>query len=476
MFKYLESIISSFRKCFSNYRAYSWFVVLVVGFMFRDDTLGVTSVIRALFLAPGCYEPMLHFFYSKAWNLDSLREAWFSIVASSGLIQQVGGKYVLAGDGVKTSKEAYHMPGVKKLFQESEDSSKGEYIFGHMFGAVGAIIAKGTDAFCVPLRMSIQEGLRAAASWEGSTIPAESHVQQMVRNGFQVADRIGSCILVLDRLFLTTQAIRMQGELNSVRNGCSLEIVTKAKHGCTAYTKPPARQKGKRGAPRKKGDPVHLWDLFADTSAFSTATATVYGEAKQVKYLCKDLLWGQKLYRELRFILVSYDNTRSVLVSTDLKLTPVQIIELYSRRFRIENCFREFKQQIGGFSYHFWTLALGKLNHFKKKDEPDQLSKVEDKNDRDKILDKIRAIECFVQLCCISMGMLQLVSFYEADIHEIDSTRYLRTKRRNTLSEASVIHYLRRHFFTVMASHPDSVITQIIVKAQNWTKGIDGAA
>jgi hypothetical protein len=74
------------------------------------------------------------------------------------------------------------------------------------------------------------------------------------------------------------------------------------------------------------------------------------------------------------------------------------------------------------------------------------------------------------------MGMLQLVSFYEADIHEIDSTRYLRTKRRNTLSEASVIHYFRRHFFTVMASHPDSVITQIIVKAQNWTKGIDGAA
>ena len=476
MFKYLEGILGSFRKCFSHSRAYAWFVVLVIGFMFRDDTLGVTSVIRTLLLDPGCYEPMLHFFYSRAWNLDSLRESWFSIVASSGLIQQVGGKYILAGDGVKTSKEAYHMPGVKKLFQESEDSSKGEYIFGHMFGAVGAIIARGADAFCVPLRMSIQEGLGAAASWEGSTISAESHVQQMIRNGFQVVDRIGSCILVLDRLFLTTQAIRLQGDLNSSRKDRRLEIVTKARRNCTAFTKPPARQPGKKGAPRKKGAPVHLWELFADTSAFTATTANIYGEAKQVKYLRRDLLWGVKLYRELQFVLVVYDNTKSILVSTDLSLTPEQIIELYSRRFRIENCFREFKQQVGGFGYHFWTLALGKLNHFKKKEEPDQLSKVESKNDRDKILGKIRAIECFVQLCCISMGVLQLVSFHEADIREIDSARYLRTKRRETLSEASVIYYLRRHFFTVMASHPDSAITRIIVKAQNWKNINDHAA
>ena len=34
------------------------------------------------------------------------------------------------------------MPGVKKLHQDSEDSSKGEYIFGHLFGAVGAVISK----------------------------------------------------------------------------------------------------------------------------------------------------------------------------------------------------------------------------------------------------------------------------------------------------------------------------------------------
>jgi len=66
------------------------------------------------------------------------------------------------------------------------------------------------------------------------------------------------------------------------------------------------------------------------------------------------------------------------------------------------------------------------------------------------------------------MGLLQLISFRETEDPEILIGRYLRTKRRNTLSEASVIFYLRRHFFALMAKDPSSAITKIILKAQNW--------
>jgi hypothetical protein len=34
------------------------------------------------------------------------------------------------------------MPGIKKLHQESENSSKGEYIFGRMFGGIGGTCRK----------------------------------------------------------------------------------------------------------------------------------------------------------------------------------------------------------------------------------------------------------------------------------------------------------------------------------------------
>lgn len=63
-------------------------------------------------------------------------------------------------DGVKQAKEARHMPGVKKLHQKSENQSKAEYIFGHMFGGVGILIGNLQKMFCVPLILTIQEGLK----------------------------------------------------------------------------------------------------------------------------------------------------------------------------------------------------------------------------------------------------------------------------------------------------------------------------
>jgi len=75
---------------------------------------------------------------------------------------------------------------------------------------------------------------------------------------------------------------------------------------------------------------------------------------------------GQKLYQMLRFVLVKYGNTQGIHVSTSLDLSLEAIIRLYSCRFRIEGCFRGFKQQLGGFCYHFWTRAMPKLNHYGK--------------------------------------------------------------------------------------------------------------
>jgi hypothetical protein len=75
------------------------------------------------------------------------------------------------------------MSGVKKLFQESENNSKPEYIFGHLFGAVGLLAGDAGRCFSIPLRISIQDGLRTAALWDGSGIPGGSHVVQMVDCG-----------------------------------------------------------------------------------------------------------------------------------------------------------------------------------------------------------------------------------------------------------------------------------------------------
>ena len=59
----------------------------------------------------------------------------------------------------------------------------------------------------------------------------------------------------------------------------------------------------------------------------------LYGKQETIRYYSMDLLWGQKLYQELRFVLVEMNGIQSILASTSLELEPLSIIRLYSYRF-----------------------------------------------------------------------------------------------------------------------------------------------
>lgn len=363
------------------------------------------------------------------------------------------------------------MPGVKKLHQESEDQSKAEYIFGHFFGAVGVLIGTVTHTLCLPLKINIQDGLQEAVSWKNSNISSASHVVQMIENGYDAARTFGESILLLDRYFMTVPALKKLHDLNASDTseaGHRLEIVTKAKIKCLAYTDPEPRKPGQRGRPRKKGDEVKLAPLFEDTSEFQETTVTVYETSCTVKYRSMDLLWGKGHYQKMRFVLVIFGEQKSILVSTDLQLKPEQIIELYALRFKIESCFREFKQQIGGFCYHFWSKGIGKLNHYKKKEEPSNLGSVNGSKERQWVLGTIEATERFVQVACIAMGLIQMMLFHnQTDVQVIQDFRYTRTKTTGAISEATMMYYLRRTFLILLAENPKSELMQLIREAKS---------
>lgn len=176
MLTFIDEILNCFQSCFSRKAAFHWFVILVIGLMLRSDHLGVTSVIRVLAIQQDSYEAMLHFFRSSSWSLDELRLKWYQTVRNFAPLHRENGFTVLIGDGVKQAKEARFMPAVKKLFQESENSSKPQYIFGHMFGGLGILTGNSSKWFCLPLSIRLHDGLQPAASWEGAGISAASHV------------------------------------------------------------------------------------------------------------------------------------------------------------------------------------------------------------------------------------------------------------------------------------------------------------
>ena len=470
MFHRLEQILKEFRPCFSREAAFKWFVIVIIGLITRQDHLGVTSIIRELSLNPSCYECLIHFFRSAAWSADKVRARWYRYLSEHAPVYRVKGRVVLAGDGVKQSKEGYYMPGVKKMVQESETQSKGEFIFGHLFGAVGVLIGRRAQKFCLPLKVNIQDGIRVAAEWENSTISAENHILQMIRNGFEAAVSFGKSVLLLDRYFLSVPALQLLNKLNAERNEEFLTIVTKAKKNCIAYRLPPPKEKGKKGRPRKKGESVKLASLFNDSSVkFRKAKVTAYGEKKEVEYYCINLLWGLKHYQKMRFVLVKWDGITSILVTTDLTLPATTVIELYAWRAKIESMFREMKQQLGGFGYHFWTKAMPKLNHYARREAQDPLSKVTDPKHRKRVLDCVRAMEGFVTCSALAMGIVQLISMKEHSRGTIRRLRYLRTTSKVKPSEGTVMYFFRRNLFSMLLQHPDSFVTRFIREHQSET-------
>ena len=221
------------------------------------------------------------------------------------------------------------------------------------------------------------------------------------------------------------------------------------------------------GGTLSQGNKVRLWELFETKWAdFTKETVKIRGKDTIVEILSEDLLWGKGLYQKLRFVLVREGESRFILCSTNLSLAPVDIVRLYFLRFRVENAFRELKQQIGAFSYHFWSKSMPRLNRFSKKTDPLPLESVTSHKDRERIVKTVRATELYALISSIAMGILRILSI-EFDAPTLRAQlRYQRTPAGERISEANLMCYLRQRIFAFMALHPDNSITRLIRSVQ----------
>jgi len=139
MISHISCLLEAFRPCFSRQAAYHWFVTVMMGFIVRIDHCGVSSFIRWLAIRPSLYTALLSSFRARSWKIDTIIRRWWQIVLERSCPIEIDGHLVLAGDGIKVSKEAEKMPGVKRLHQESDNSGKASYIYGHHWGVIGIL-------------------------------------------------------------------------------------------------------------------------------------------------------------------------------------------------------------------------------------------------------------------------------------------------------------------------------------------------
>jgi hypothetical protein len=357
----------------------------IIGLMLRTDILGVTSIIRYLDLNPYGYENLIHFFHSAAWTIEGLIQTWIKIVDSVGLMTYIDGRILIVGGGIKAAGETSRTPCAKRLHQESGDTTKPEYIHGHLFGSLSIVIGNAVKRYALPVSMRIRDGCKPILQRIESEYAEDSHVTRLVREACK-ASRIlkKEAFLIMDRYFLSVPALKTIAE-EAAKNGASfITLITSAKGDPAAFEQPKPR-KG-RGRTAKKGKKVHPKEFF-ETKAdqFTETELLLYGKIQKVRYLCLELLWGEQLYQLLRFVLVEYDDVRRILVSTDITVSPARIIELYSYRFKIEAAFRSFTQVICGFGFHFWSRFVPVLKKSASaKETVEKLAQVAGSNARKK--------------------------------------------------------------------------------------------
>jgi len=145
----VDAILGQFRGVFSREAAFHWLVVITCAFMLRVEAFGITSLVRCLGLAPPEYHNLLHFFHSTVLYVQALCTRWVEIIRQCTQPVRIEALPLLVVDGSKAAKAGYKMPAVKLLHQESSNNTKPEYIMGHCWGAISALVTAGEHVFAI---------------------------------------------------------------------------------------------------------------------------------------------------------------------------------------------------------------------------------------------------------------------------------------------------------------------------------------
>lgn len=171
-------------------------------------------------------------------------------------------------------------------------------------------------------------------------------------------------LLLFDRGYVSSEVFKATATLEREKDleGLGVKIVTRFKSNVNFYKKVEPSDTVKRGRPKKYGDSLKAEDIMNDEKIdLVTKSITMYGGSRLVEF--KTIVLTSRITdsQEVRIVVSRliketkgkngkiYQKVGSlgIFVSTDLDMTPEEILVYYSKRFSIEEMFKDMKD-VGG--------------------------------------------------------------------------------------------------------------------------------
>ena len=352
------SLLQVFAPCFTApsfayFRAYVWALMVVEG------RKCLTRLARCAFFHQRALSSWERFLAEHRWSLTALTERLVTLVVTKlGDRLQVHGASLLGKDTTLVAKTTKRMLGVQKWKDHSDNADRGASLVGHHWNLVGLISQWEARWLCWPLVMRLVPGLKGARQWMvGDTVEPMRFWDAALAALLEVTRCLGeaSVRVVADAYY--SKAPFLNGLLAR-----GIQVISRLRKDAVGWDDPAPRPSGTRGRKPRHG---RKWTL---ASLLSAQTPTrerlpLYGTLTEVGFVVRDV-WLRDVAQKVRVVVLEGAKEPLILVSTDLALSALQIIDLYGARFSIELTRRDLKQHFGLGDYQCTTtLAILRFVH-----------------------------------------------------------------------------------------------------------------